>query len=93
MFYILTNSRGLSSSDTEKIHEEIAERISYIAKELKRKFVLISRSDSTLRGHFPLETSVLARQLKNCGNMVISEKSSVRFFRREDVLQLTMFIM
>lgn len=80
MFYILTNSRGLSSSDTEKIHEEIAERISYIAKEFKRKFILISRSDSTLRGHFPLETSVLARQLKSCGNTVISGEIICPFF-------------
>lgn len=80
MFYILTNSRSLSFSETEKIHKEIAERISYIAKENGRKFVLISRSDSTLRGHFPLETAVLAQQLEDSCNMEINGEIICPFF-------------
>ena len=80
MFYILTNSRSLSPLDTEKIHREIAEHICNIAEELDRKFVLISRSDSTLRGHFPLETAALSGQLKDCGNMVMSGEIICPFF-------------
>lgn len=80
IFYILTNSRGFSSAETEKIHKEIAKRICCIAKKLGRKFILISRSDSTLRGHFPLETATLARQLKDSRNAAIDGEILCPFF-------------
>ena len=63
MFFILTNSRSFSREETEKVHREIARRVSRIAKETGKKFVLISRGDSTLRGHYPLETETLRREL------------------------------
>jgi uncharacterized protein YgbK (DUF1537 family) len=59
MFFILTNSRGFTSSETEKAHEKIAENIVKVAKKNNQDFTIISRSDSTLRGHYPLETQVL----------------------------------
>lgn len=59
MFFILTNSRGFTAAETAKAHQEIAENIVEAAKKNNREFTIISRGDSTLRGHYPLETQVL----------------------------------
>jgi len=60
MFFILTNSRSFTSEQTETVHREIAERVCAAARKTGKDFVLISRADSTLRGHWPLETQMLA---------------------------------
>lgn len=65
MFFILTNSRSFSAEETKKVHHQIAERISLAAKETGKKFVLISRGDSTLRGHYPIETDTLRRGISD----------------------------
>lgn len=59
LFYILTNSRGLTQSETRKAHREIADVVGEVAAETGIPYFFISRSDSTLRGHYPLETEVL----------------------------------
>lgn len=59
MFYILTNSRSFSSEETKQAHEELASVIGRASRKAKKSFLLISRGDSTLRGHFPLETQTL----------------------------------
>lgn len=59
MFFVLTNSRGFTAAETTKAHQEIAANIVAAAKKNNRKFTIISRGDSTLRGHYPLETEVL----------------------------------
>ncbi len=59
VFYILTNSRGFTQEQTENVHAEIAENIARVAKETGIKYMVMSRSDSTLRGHYPVETEVL----------------------------------
>jgi uncharacterized protein YgbK (DUF1537 family) len=60
LFFILTNSRGFTVEQTTKAHEEIGERLAQVAAETGLDYVVISRSDSTLRGHYPLETQLLA---------------------------------
>lgn len=64
VFYVLTNSRSLTPEATAKIYKEIAENILKASKVTKRDFTVISRSDSTLRGHFPLEPETLQTNLK-----------------------------
>lgn len=64
MFFILTNSRSFSAAETERVHREIAARVARIAKECGKEFTLISRGDSTLRGHYPLETETLREVLE-----------------------------
>ena len=59
LFFILTNSRGMTSEETAKVHTEIAKTVSAVSRKKDRGFILISRSDSTLRGHYPLETMTL----------------------------------
>ncbi|MCF0140934.1 MAG: hydroxyacid dehydrogenase [Mogibacterium sp.] len=74
LFYILTNSRGLTEEQTTKVHKEIAAAVDAVAKEAGKEYIFISRSDSTLRGHFPLETSLLRDAYeKNNGKKIDGE--------------------
>ena len=68
MVFILTNSRSFSKSYTKEVHEKIGKNIAKVFKETGKEFLLISRGDSTLRGHFPLETETLRETLEEeCG--------------------------
>ena len=60
-FFILTNTRSLDADATESLLRELDSRIHRVAEELGTNVALLSRTDSTLRGHFPLETDVLRR--------------------------------
>lgn len=71
MFFILTNSRSFSIEETTKIHQDIAERVKKVAWEKEQEFMLISRGDSTLRGHYPLETQILADGLGGVDGEII----------------------
>lgn len=71
MFFILTNSRSFSIEETTKIHHDIAERVKKVAWEKEQEFMLISRGDSTLRGHYPLETQILADGLGGVDGEII----------------------
>lgn len=81
LFYLLTNSRGLTESETTEIHIEIARRISAVSKKLGIPFLIISRSDSTLRGHYPLETQVLRQELEKETEALIDGEILIPFFR------------
>lgn len=61
-FYLLTNSRSLTSDQTATLHREIAGNLNVAAKKAGKEFTIISRSDSTLRGHFPLEPDILSSE-------------------------------
>ncbi len=57
LFFILTNSRSMPEEEVRVLFKEISENILEAAD--NRIFTIISRSDSTLRGHYPVETNVL----------------------------------
>jgi uncharacterized protein YgbK (DUF1537 family) len=59
LFFILTNSRALIESEAEELAYTIGKNI----KEIGKPALVISRSDSTLRGHFPAEVNALAKGL------------------------------
>lgn len=59
MFFILTNSRGFTVEQTTRAHREIGRRVSQVANEMGMEYLIVSRGDSTLRGHYPLETQLL----------------------------------
>ncbi|MBQ9889878.1 MAG: hydroxyacid dehydrogenase [Firmicutes bacterium] len=74
LFYVLTNSRGFTAEETTKAHKEIAAVVDEVAKETGREYIFISRSDSTLRGHYPLETKLLGEAYeKNTGKKIDGE--------------------
>ncbi len=64
VFFLLTNSRGMTEQQSRDAHREIALNIMQVSKETQIEFMLISRSDSTLRGHYPIETEVLKECLE-----------------------------
>lgn len=81
MFFLLTNSRGLTSAETKEAHIEIASNVSEIAKKLNKEFIIISRGDSTLRGHYPLETKVLKETIESKSDMTFDGEVIVPFFK------------
>jgi uncharacterized protein YgbK (DUF1537 family) len=58
--YLLTNSRSLPTAEAKRLAHEIASALREALKTANRPIELISRSDSTLRGHFPQEVYALA---------------------------------
>lgn len=61
--FLLTNSRSLSLAEAQALNTTIGRHLHAAAQETGRAFVVVSRSDSTLRGHFPGEVSALADAL------------------------------
>jgi len=62
-FYLLTNSRSLPLAEAEAMNAEIGLNLVKAGLQASREFVVVSRSDSTLRGHFPGEVNALAGAL------------------------------
>ena len=60
-FFILTNSRSLPEPGACKLAHEIGTHLRRASEQTGIRVVLISRSDSTLRGHFPAEVDEMAR--------------------------------
>lgn len=81
MFFILTNSRGFTAVETEKAHKEIALNITEVAEKLNKDFIVISRSDSTLRGHYPLETKVLKDTIETNSEVKYDGEVLMPFFK------------
>src|SRR5690606_4717585 len=61
--YVLTNTRSLDEDAAARRNREIVEVALAAASAAGRRVTFVSRGDSTLRGHFPLETDVLAAEL------------------------------
>lgn len=63
-FYLLTNTRAFPAAEAARINREIARNLAAAATDSGRHdFVVVSRGDSTLRGHFPVETDALGQAL------------------------------
>jgi len=68
LFFVLTNTRGMDANRAADITREVCQNINQVLDELKQEEhiinpILVSRSDSTLRGHYPVETDVIAEEL------------------------------
>ncbi len=61
--YVLTNTRSLAPEDAERRNREVARNAYVAAGTVGVEVAFVSRSDSTLRGHFPLEVDVLAEEV------------------------------
>ncbi len=60
--FVLTNSRSLPEPDAVRISHQIASRLRHACDEMSLSVSLVSRSDSTLRGHYPAEVDSLASE-------------------------------
>ena len=61
--YLLTNSRSASLVRAQAINTEIGQHLVEAAQSVMRRYVVVSRGDSTLRGHFPGEVEALSEAL------------------------------
>lgn len=64
LFFILTNTRSVTAEKAKAINAEIAHNLCRAATETGTGFTVISRGDSTLRGHYSDELEVLAEVLE-----------------------------
>ncbi|HIK28862.1 MAG: four-carbon acid sugar kinase family protein [Oscillatoriaceae bacterium SKW80] len=64
IFFILTNTRALAPEQAAAVTREVCKNLKQaLAAENIQDFLIVSRSDSTLRGHYPVETDVIAEEL------------------------------
>ncbi|MFQ4135540.1 four-carbon acid sugar kinase family protein [Nodosilinea sp. PGN35] len=61
IFFVLTNTRALTAAAAERVTREVCQNLKQaIALVGIQDFLVVSRSDSTLRGHYPVETDAIA---------------------------------
>lgn len=65
--YVMTNSRSLSPHDAQCVIQDAVHNVHEAARQSGVELAFVSRSDSTLRGHFPLEPNTIADELKAFG--------------------------
>ena len=68
LFFVLTNTRGMDAARAATVTREVCRNLkltlSGLAKQgLDFNPIYVSRSDSTLRGHYPVETDVMSAEL------------------------------
>ncbi|NEP39937.1 MAG: four-carbon acid sugar kinase family protein, partial [Okeania sp. SIO2H7] len=64
ILFVLTNTRALTSEQAANVTREVTHNLQEaIAAENIQDFLIVSRSDSTLRGHYPVETDIIAEEL------------------------------
>ncbi|EXJ15246.1 four-carbon acid sugar kinase family protein [Imhoffiella purpurea] len=68
ILFVLSNTRGMGAEDAERVTREICVNLREALGRLAAagrpiQPLVVSRSDSTLRGHYPVETDVIAEEL------------------------------
>ncbi|MCP2727101.1 four-carbon acid sugar kinase family protein [Limnofasciculus baicalensis] len=64
IFFILTNTRALTPEQATVVTREVCHNLKIaLDAEGITDFLVVSRSDSTLRGHYPVETDVIAEEV------------------------------
>ena len=66
-FYILTNTRAMTREEAAAVTKEAVETVVKVNRDFGYRLIIVSRSDSCLRGHFPLETDVMRDCLMSHG--------------------------
>ncbi|WP_341524835.1 four-carbon acid sugar kinase family protein [Nostoc sp. UHCC 0302] len=64
IFFVLTNTRSLPPESAASVTKEVCQNLKIaLNAEGIDDFLIVSRSDSTLRGHYPIETDAIAEEL------------------------------
>ncbi len=68
LFFVLTNTRGMHAAQAADVTHTVSRNLKTVLDELALAGthinpILVSRSDSTLRGHYPVETDIIAEEL------------------------------
>jgi len=74
-FYILTNTRAMTREEAAEVTRSAMSMVLKVNKDYGHRLIVVSRSDSCLRGHFPLETDVMRQCLIDHGYSV-AEKTT-----------------
>ena len=80
MSFFLTNSRALTQEESHRLHSSIAADLAEVSRATGQDLLLLSRGDSTLRGHWPMETEVLRQGLEAQGLGPFDGEIIVPFF-------------
>ena len=78
--YVLTNSRSLAPESAERINREVVRAALRAAERSGIRVDFVSRSDSTLRGHFPLEPDTIIDEVRRAGGTHIGNTVVVPAF-------------
>ena len=73
-FYILTNTRAMTRDEAAEVTRSAMEMVIKVNQDYGYRLIMVSRSDSCLRGHFPLETDVMRDCLVRHG-ITVAEKT------------------
>jgi uncharacterized protein YgbK (DUF1537 family) len=60
LFFVLTNTRGLDAERAAAVTREVCVNLKAALADHPGPVLFVSRSDSTLRGHYPVETDVMS---------------------------------
>jgi len=63
LFFVLTNTRGMSAERASAVTREVCRNLKQALAGTDIHPIYVSRSDSTLRGHYPVETDVMTEEL------------------------------
>jgi uncharacterized protein YgbK (DUF1537 family) len=68
LFFVLTNTRGMDAARAADVTREVCQNLKLALADLAAggtvfNPIFVSRSDSTLRGHYPVETDVMTEEL------------------------------
>ncbi|MDP2432952.1 MAG: four-carbon acid sugar kinase family protein [Pseudomonadota bacterium] len=63
LFFVLTNTRGMDATRAAGVTREVCHNLKLALDGIDLNPIFVSRSDSTLRGHYPVETDVMAEEL------------------------------
>jgi len=63
LLFLLANTRALAPAQAEARVREICRALRPALAAMARPWLVVSRGDSTLRGHFPLEVEVIAAEI------------------------------
>lgn len=64
IFFVLSNTRAMNPQQAAATTRKICHNLKLAIAEVGiRDFLVVSRSDSTLRGHYPIETDAIAEEL------------------------------
>jgi uncharacterized protein YgbK (DUF1537 family) len=64
IMFVLTNTRALTPEAADAVTREVCRNLKQaIAQVELQEWLVVSRSDSTLRGHYPVETDAIAEEL------------------------------
>ena len=63
LFFILTNTRGMAAAAAAALTRDVCRNLKQALAGTDIHSIFVSRSDSTLRGHYPVETDAMAEEL------------------------------